>query len=111
VWRNHDFRHNRLTWRSRVHIPHGPSGTRWPVVVLIHGFTGNRMEHASFVRMSLVLEGSGTASVRVDLSGHGESDGDFFDVTITGEIAEARRLCGRSGASTSPTLTGSGCSG
>jgi uncharacterized protein len=28
----------------------------------------------------------------VDLSGHGESDGDFFDVTITGEIAEVRSV-------------------
>jgi pimeloyl-ACP methyl ester carboxylesterase len=89
---NHDFHHNGLTLRSTVHIPDGLSGTRWPVVVLIHGFTGNRMEHASFVRMSRLLEDSGIASVRVDLSGHGESDGDFLDVTITGEIAEARSV-------------------
>ncbi|WP_107473885.1 alpha/beta hydrolase, partial [Streptomyces griseiscabiei] len=34
----------------------------------------------------------GIASVRFDLSGHGESDGDFFDVTITGEIAETRAV-------------------
>ena len=90
--RNRDFHHNKLTLRSTVHIPDGPSGTRWPVVVLIHGFTGNRLEHGSFVRMSRLLEGSGIASVRVDLSGHGESDGDFFDVTISGEIAEARSV-------------------
>jgi hypothetical protein len=44
------------------------------------------------VHMSRLLEGSGIASVRFDLSGHGESDGDFLDVTITGEIAEARSV-------------------
>lgn len=90
--RNHDFQHNGLTLRSTVHIPDGAAGTRWPVVVFIHGFASNRLEVPSFVRMSRLLEENGIASVRVDLSGHGESDGDFFDVTITGEIAEARSV-------------------
>ncbi|WP_158847727.1 alpha/beta hydrolase family protein [Saccharothrix deserti] len=90
--RYHDFHHGGLTLRSTVHIPDGPAGTRWPVVVFIHGFTSNRFELPSFVGMSRLLEANGIASVRVDLSGHGESDGDFFDVTITGEIAEARSV-------------------
>jgi pimeloyl-ACP methyl ester carboxylesterase len=93
VIRNRDFRHGGLTLRSTVHVPDGPSGSRWPTVVFIHGFSGNRLEvGSSFVHMSRLLEGSGIASVRFDLSGHGESDGDFFDVTITGEIAEARSV-------------------
>lgn len=91
--RNHDFQHNGLTLRSSVHVPDGPASTRHPTVVLIHGFANNRMEGGgSFVRMSRLLEEHGIASVRVDLSGHGESDGDFFDVTITGEIADARSV-------------------
>jgi pimeloyl-ACP methyl ester carboxylesterase len=93
VIRNHDFRHNGLTLRSTIHVPEVPPGARWPVVVLIHGFSSNRLEAGSmFVRISRLLEASGIASVRFDLSGHGESDGDFFDVTITGEIAEARSV-------------------
>jgi uncharacterized protein len=93
VIRNHDFQHNGLTLRSTMHIPDGPSGTRRPTVVFIHGFSANRLEvGSSFVHMSRLLESSGIASVRFDLSGHGESDGDFFDVTITGEIAEARSV-------------------
>jgi pimeloyl-ACP methyl ester carboxylesterase len=84
---NHDFRHQGLTLRSTVHVPDG--GDRLPTVVFVHGFANNRMETgSSFSRMSRLLEGHGVASVRFDLSGHGESDGDFFDVTITGEIAE-----------------------
>ncbi|MDP4502562.1 alpha/beta hydrolase family protein [Nonomuraea turcica] len=78
--------------RSTVHIPDGGVATRLPTVVFVHGFSNNRMENRSFVQMSRLLESSGIASVRFDLSGHGESDGDFFDVTITGEIAETRSV-------------------
>ncbi|MCT9137585.1 alpha/beta hydrolase family protein [Streptomyces violarus] len=90
--RHHDFHHNGLTLRSTVHVPDGPSGGRRPTAVFVHGFTSNRLELPNFVAMSRLLEAAGIASVRFDLSGHGESDGDFFDVTITGEIAETRAV-------------------
>lgn len=88
----HDFHYNDLTLRATLHIPEGPDGTRRPTVVFVHGFTSNRLELPNFVAMSRLLEAHGIASVRFDLSGHGESDGDFFDVTITGEIAETRAV-------------------
>ncbi|UUU19418.1 alpha/beta hydrolase family protein [Streptomyces sp. DSM 40750] len=90
--RHHDFRHHGLTLRSTLHVPEGPTGTRRPTVVFVHGFTSNRIELPNFVAMSRLLHDNGIASVRFDLSGHGESDGDFFDVTITGEIAETRAI-------------------
>jgi pimeloyl-ACP methyl ester carboxylesterase len=84
---NHDFRHKGRILRSTVHVPDDTD--RLPTVVFVHGFANNRMETgSSFSRMSRLLDDHGIASVRFDLSGHGESDGDFFDVTITGEIAE-----------------------
>lgn len=89
---NHDFQHHGLTLRSTVHIPEGRVATRLPTVVFVHGFSNNRMENRSFVQMSRLLEAGGIASVRFDLSGHGESEGDFFDVTITKEIAETRSV-------------------
>lgn len=89
---NHDFDYGGLTLRSTVHIPDGPVGARVPVVVFVHGFASNRLELPDFVRMSRILETAGFASVRVDLAGHGESDGDFFDVTISGEIAQVRSV-------------------
>lgn len=89
--RNHDFHHNGLTLRSTIHVPEG-SATSWPAVVFVHGFTSNRLEVPSFVGMSRLLVAQGIASVRFDLSGHGESDGEFADVTITGEIAETRTV-------------------
>ena len=90
--RHHDFHHNGLTLRSTVHLPEGPTDTRRPTVVFVHGFTSNRIELPNFVAMSRLLAAHGIASVRFDLSGHGESDGEFFDVTITGEIAETRTV-------------------
>ncbi|MFF4357661.1 alpha/beta hydrolase [Streptomyces sp. NPDC001604] len=90
--RPHDFQHDGLTLRATLHIPEGPSETRHPTVVFVHGFTSNRLELPNFVAMSRLLEAHGIASVRFDLSGHGESDGDFFDVTVTGEIAETRAI-------------------
>ena len=88
-----EFHHDGLTLRSTVHIPDG-GAERWPTVLFVHGFGSNRLELPDFVRMSRLLEAAGIASVRVDLSGHGESDGDFFDVTITGEIAQVRTVLG-----------------
>ncbi|MFB4280319.1 alpha/beta hydrolase family protein [Nonomuraea sp. MTCD27] len=89
----HEFRHEGLTLRATVHHPEGDRpATGWPAVVFVHGFANNRMESRSFVLMARQLADAGCASVRFDLSGHGESDGDFFDVTITGEIAETRSV-------------------
>ncbi|MGP3914939.1 alpha/beta hydrolase [Nonomuraea sp. 10N515B] len=90
--RNHDFQHNGRILRSTLHIPEERGAIGLPTVVFVHGFSNNRMENRSFVLMSRMLEAAGIASVRFDLSGHGESDGDFFDVTITGEIAETRSV-------------------
>ncbi|MEU1518452.1 alpha/beta fold hydrolase [Streptomyces sp. NPDC005811] len=92
--RPHAFVHNGLILRSTLHIPDRPAGTRWPTAVFVHGFTSNRLELPDFVTMSRLLEAHGIASVRFDLSGHGESDGDFFDVTITGEITETHAVLG-----------------
>jgi uncharacterized protein len=90
--RHHDFSHEGSTLRATLHIPGGRGTTGGPAVVFVHGFANNRMENRSFVLMSRLLESEGIASVRFDLSGHGESDGDFFDVTISGEIAETRSV-------------------
>jgi dienelactone hydrolase len=72
---------------------HRPAGTRRrvPAVAMFHGFTGNRMEsHWIFVKCSRALAEAGIASLRFDFYGSGESDGDFREVTLRGEIADGR---------------------
>jgi pimeloyl-ACP methyl ester carboxylesterase len=62
----------------------------WPAVALFHGFTSSRMEaRFLFVSFSRLLARNGIASARFDFLGSGESDGEFPEVTLSGEIADA----------------------
>lgn len=83
---------HRKRLRGMIHRPSGASGRkRVPGVVFFHGFTGDRMEsHWMFVKCPRALEAAGIASLRFDFYGSGESDGDFDEVTLPGEIADAR---------------------
>lgn len=60
-----------------------------PMVVLFHGFCDDRDEiNFVHVELSRRLAQAGIASVRFDFAGSGESDGSFFDMTISGEVAD-----------------------
>jgi uncharacterized protein len=64
-----------------------------PLLVVFHGFTGTKVEnHFIYPKLSRNLERSGIASLRFDFSGSGESDGEFRDMTLSGELEEARRI-------------------
>ena len=81
-----------LTLRGMLHMPEKVRG-KVPAVIIFHGFTGNKMEpHFIFVKLSRMLEKRGIASVRFDFGGSGESDGDFRDMTLSGEIREAHSI-------------------
>jgi pimeloyl-ACP methyl ester carboxylesterase len=80
---------NGLTLRGMLHMPERGAGNA-PLVMFFHGFTGNKMEpHFMFVRTSRLLEEIGIASVRFDFAHSGESDGDFINMTLSGEISDA----------------------
>lgn len=80
------------TLRGMMHIPDGTNG-KVPMVAIFHGFTGNKVEaHFIFVRLSRELEKAGIGSVRFDFYGSGESDGDFIDMTFSGELEDARHI-------------------
>ncbi len=79
------------TLRGMLHLPSAALKLPSPAVVLFHGFTGNRMEsHWMFVKCSRALEQAGVASLRFDFYGSGESDGEFREMTLRGEIADGR---------------------
>jgi fermentation-respiration switch protein FrsA (DUF1100 family) len=70
--------------------PKRVKGRNIPGVVFFHGFTGDRMEsHWLFVKCARALAEAGMASLRFDFYGSGESDGDFAEATLRGEIADA----------------------
>ncbi len=77
--------------RGMIHRPAaGKRRTGAPGVVFFHGFTGDRMEsHWIFIKCARALARAGIASLRFDFFGSGESEGEFREVTVTGEIADA----------------------
>ena len=81
-----------LVLRGMLHIPQ-ESKNKVPIVLIFHGFTGNKMEpHFIFVKLSRALEARGIASVRFDFGGSGESDGEFIDMTISKELEDAKEI-------------------
>jgi pimeloyl-ACP methyl ester carboxylesterase len=80
--------------RGMLHLPQPPAfRPPWPAVALYHGFTGSRMEaRFLFVSFSRLLARHGIASARFDFLGSGESDGEFADMTVSGQIEDARAV-------------------
>ncbi len=80
--------------RGMLHLPERPAfRPPWPAVALFHGFTGSRVEaRFLFVSFSRLLARQGIASARFDFMGSGESDGEFQDATLSGEIADGKTV-------------------
>lgn len=74
--------------RGVIHIPvqHNPP----PVIILLHGFAGNRTEaHQLFRKFAEECIQRGIACARFDFAGCGESDGDFENITFASEVSDA----------------------
>ena len=76
--------------RGTHYLPDAPDAAApFPTAVLLHGFGANRMETTGlFVTLAKALVASGVGVVAFDRVGHGESDGEFFDTTVSGDVAE-----------------------
>ncbi|MFO3715219.1 alpha/beta hydrolase family protein [Anaerococcus cruorum] len=63
---------------------------KYPTVIFYHGFGGDRNGSAWFRgQNSMYLTDRGYVTVRFDFSGTNESDGDFYDMTVSREEEEA----------------------
>lgn len=84
--------HNNKVMRGMAHFP-SLDQKKAPAVILLHGFTGSKLEpHRFFLKISRALEVLGIASFRFDFLGSGESDGNFEDMTVLKELAEAETI-------------------
>jgi len=74
-----------------LHVPEDlKPEARAPAIAMFHGFTGNRTEaHRLFVHVARSLCNSGFVVLRFDFRGSGDSDGEFDDMTIPGEVSDA----------------------
>lgn len=65
-------------------------GRRYPTAILFHGFGGNRVDVSGFiVQMAKALTAEGFIVITYDRAGHGESDGEFFDTSVTRDVKDA----------------------
>ena len=81
-----------LTLRGMAHIPENLT-KKVPAVIMFHGFTASRVGFSfQFVKIARELEKLGIATFRFDLTGSGESDGDFIDVTLTSELEDGKAI-------------------
>ncbi len=63
----------------------------YPLVIICHGFTGNK-DSLLLTSLADELEAAGIASIRFDFNGHGKSEGNFQDMTVLNEIADAKKV-------------------
>lgn len=83
--------HNALTIRGMTYQPDG-SG-RFPTIVFLHGFTGQRVESGfMFVQLARSIVKRGFSAVTFDFTNSGESDGSFENMLATGELADALQI-------------------
>ena len=62
---------------AQIELPE-KHGEKMPMVIVIHGFTGH-MEERHIIAVAAALREVGCATLRVDMYGHGHSDGAFHD--------------------------------
>ena len=87
VWIDGD--HGRL--KAIIQKPELQPGEKCPMVIFCHGFSG-RKEGPLFELVADTLQAHGIASIRFDFNGHGESEGEFVDMTVPNEIEDAKKV-------------------
>jgi pimeloyl-ACP methyl ester carboxylesterase len=87
------FDNEEQTLRGMLHLP--AREPRYPCIVFLHGYTGNRMgDHCILVKAARELCRGGYACLRFDFRGSGESEGNFAEITVDGEISDALAAVG-----------------
>lgn len=87
-----EIKSRNLTLRGMINTPDEAFG-KLPTIIILHGFGGNKMgPHFMFVKFSKILADLGYASVRFDFAGSGESDGEFINMTLSGELEDAENI-------------------
>ena len=77
----------------KVTLPDGFDTTKdhCPMVLLMHGIFSSK-DYGPMPQLAKGLAEAGIASIRFDFNGHGESEGDFSQMTVPGEIEDALRV-------------------
>ena len=79
-----------------IQKPATAPGEKIPMVIMMHGFGGNKGgidgRKTLFDVIADKLEAQGIATIRFDFNGHGESEGEFWQHTVPNEIEDALKV-------------------
>jgi len=79
-----------------IQKPQVAQGEKVPMVIMMHGFGGNKGglkgRTTLFDVIANKLEAQGIATIRFDFFGHGESEGEFWQHTVPIEIEDALKV-------------------
>jgi pimeloyl-ACP methyl ester carboxylesterase len=75
---------------AKLEMPENNQGS-CPLAIVVHGLTGNK-EEAHILAAAASLRECGVATLRVDMYGHGKSDGDFVDHTLYKWVSNGLRV-------------------
>lgn len=84
-----DGDHGRL--KGLIQKPELQQGEKCPMVIFCHGLSGTK-DGLLFELVADTLQAHGIASIRFDFNGHGESEGEFKDMTVPNEIIDAKKV-------------------
>jgi alpha/beta superfamily hydrolase len=84
-----DGDHGKL--KGIIQKPELKQGEKCPMVIFCHGFSG-RKDGPMFELIAYTLQAHGIASIRFDFNGHGESEGEFQQMTVPNEIEDAKHV-------------------
>lgn len=89
-WQPVRFKNSRgLTLAGLLHAPDGSTG---PVVVVCHGFTGSKEGGGEGMALAMGRElgRRGFNTLLFDFSGNGESEGEFQNITMSGQVEDLK---------------------
>jgi uncharacterized protein len=88
VEKNINFRNNRGFSLSGVLQYPKKSSEECPLLVFVHGFTGDKEEKGLFSEAAEYFVNAGYAVLRFDMTGCGDSEGEFVDTTLKGQVKD-----------------------
>lgn len=63
---------------------------KFPAILICHGLGGHKVgKYRLYVQVANYLAGQGIATLRIDFRGSGDSEGDFSEMTLDGEVSDA----------------------
>lgn len=76
-----------------LHRPLNQVQSQGPAVVICHGFAGSKIgKYRIYVLLAECLAKAGITALRFDFRGSGDSEGDFSEMTIDGEVGDALKV-------------------